>query len=53
MHYPHFSSLAAAGPPPAQRADATGDDHEVDRPIDIDEESDFADQGPLPDMDME
>ncbi len=37
----------------AQRADETNDDHEPDRLMDIDEERDFADQGPLTDMDME
>ncbi len=53
--YIHFSCLAAADPPPAQRADATDsdDDHEPDRPMDFDEERDFADQGPLTDMDVE
>ncbi len=48
-----FSCLAAANPPPAQRADASNDDHDPDRPMDFDEERDFADQGPLTDMDME
>jgi hypothetical protein len=36
-----------------QRADAIDHDHEPDRPIDFDDERDFADQGPLTDMDME
>ena len=51
-----FSCLAAAVPFPAQHADATDDDHEPDRPMDFDEEREFADQGtqgPLTDMDME
>ena len=39
--------------PLAQAADAT--DHECDpcQPMDFEEERDFADQGPLTDMDME
>ncbi len=44
---------AAADPRPAQRADETDDDSEPDRPMDFDEERDYADQGPLTDMDME
>ncbi len=53
-HYVYipFSCLAAADPPPEQRADASNDDHDPDRPVDFDEERDFADQGPLTDMDM-
>jgi hypothetical protein len=49
----YFLCPAAADPRLAQRADETDDDHEPDRAIDIDEERDFADQGPLTDMDME
>ncbi len=52
--YTKFSCLAAANPPPAQRADASDDDHEPGRPMDFGEDSaeerDFADQGPLTDM---
>ncbi len=43
----HVSGLAAADPPPAQRADATDDDHEPDRPMNFDGKRDVADQGPL------
>ena len=50
--YTHFSCLAAADPPPEQRAVATDDDHDPDRPMDFDEERDVGDQGPLSDMDM-
>ena len=53
MHFPDLLCPAAADPPPAQRADETNDDHEPDRPMDLDEERDYADQGPLTDMDME
>ena len=53
MHFSYFLCPAAADPRPAQRADETDDDHEPDRAMDIDEERDFADQGPLTDMDME
>ena len=53
MHFPDLLCPAAVDPPPAQRADETDDDHEPDRAMDIDEERDFADQGPLTDMDME
>ncbi len=49
----NFSCLAAADPPAAQRADTTDDDHEPDRPMDFNEERDFADQGPLTEMDIE
>ncbi len=45
--------ISAADPLPAQRVDATKHDHEPDRPMDFDKEFDFADQGPLTDMDME
>jgi hypothetical protein len=38
---------------PAQRADAINEDHDPDRPMDFDEERDFANQGPLTDMDVE
>jgi hypothetical protein len=53
MHFSYFLCPAAADPRPAQRADETDDNHEPDRAMDIDEERDFADQGPLTDMDME
>ncbi len=46
------SCPAAADHRPAQRANETDDDH-PDRAMDIDEEHDFADQGPLTEMDME
>ena len=52
MHFPHLLCPAAAYPPPAQRADETNDDREPDRPMDLDEERDYADQGPLTEMDM-
>ncbi len=45
--------LAAVDSPPEQRADATDDDHDPDRPMDFDAERDFADQGTLTDMGME
>jgi hypothetical protein len=53
MHFSYFLRPAAADPRPAQHADETDDDHEPDRAIDIDDKRDFADQGPLIDMDME
>jgi hypothetical protein len=53
MHFSYFLCPAAADPRPAQRADETDDDYQPDRAMDIDEERDFADQGPLTDMDME
>ncbi len=53
MHFPYSLCPAAADPRLAQPADETDDDHEPDRAMDIDEERDFADQGPLIDMDME
>ena len=53
MHFPDLLCPAAADPPPAQRADATNDDREQDRPMDSDEERDYTDQGPLTEMDME
>ncbi len=53
MRFSYFLCPATADPRPAQRADETNDDHESDRAMDIDEERDFADQGPLTDMDME
>ncbi len=53
MHFSYFLCPAAADPRPALRADETDDDHEPDRAMDLDEERDFADQGPLTDMDME
>ena len=52
-------SLAAANPAPgqAQRADANDGRHEhdadLDRPMDSDEERDYADKKTLSDMDME
>jgi hypothetical protein len=49
----NLSCLAAADRPQAQRADASDADHDPDRSMDSDEERDFADQGPLTDMDME
>ncbi len=48
-----FPAFAAANPPPGQVADATDDDHDPDRPMNFEEESNVADQGPLTDMDME
>ena len=53
MHFSYFLCTAAADPRPAQPEDGTDDDHEPDRAMDFDEERDFADQGPLTDMDME
>ena len=53
MHFSCFLCIAAADPRPAQHADETDDDNEPGRAMDIDEERDFADQGPLTDMDME
>ena len=56
MHFPELLCPAAADPPippPAQRADATNDDREQDRPMDSDKGRDYADQGPLTEMDME
>ncbi len=53
MHFSYFLCPAAADPHPAQRADKTNDDSKPDRPMDFDEECDYADQGPLTDMDME
>ncbi len=41
--FTYFSCLAAADRPPAQRADASDDDHDPDRSMDFDEERDFAD----------
>jgi hypothetical protein len=53
MYFSYFVCPAAADLRPAQRAVETDDDHEPDRLMDIDEERDFADQGPLTDMDMQ
>ena len=53
MHFPELLCPAAADPPPAQRVDATNDDREQDRPMDSDKGRDYADQGPLTEMDME
>ena len=44
---------AAVDPRLAQRVDETDDDREPDIPMDFDEEGNYADQGPLTDMDME
>ena len=50
-------SFAAVAPAPEQRADANDGEHErdadLDRPMDADEERDYADQDPLSDLDME
>jgi hypothetical protein len=53
LHFAYFLCPAAADPRPAQRADETDDDHEQNRPMDFDEERDYADQGPRTDMDMD
>jgi hypothetical protein len=55
MHFSYFLCPALADRPsrPAQRADETDDDREQNRPMDFDEERDFADQGPLTEMDTE
>jgi hypothetical protein len=53
MNFSYFLCPAAADLRPAKRADKTDDDREPDRPMDFDEERDYADQGPLTDMDME
>ena len=45
--------FAAAELHQAQPADAIDSGHDDDREMDFDEERDFADQGPLSDMDME
>jgi hypothetical protein len=47
MHFSYFLCPAAADPRPAHPAEETNDDHEPDRAMDIDEERDFADQGPF------
>ena len=49
----NLSCLAADNRSQAQRADASDADHDPDRSMDSDEERDFADQGPLTDMDMD
>ena len=49
----NLSCLAAVDRPQAQPAEASDADHDPDRSMDDDEERDFADQGPLTDMDME
>ena len=46
-------SLAAADIPPAHSAHAIDGGHDADQEMDSDKERDFADQGPLTDMDME
>jgi hypothetical protein len=48
-----LSCLAAADRPQAQRAEASDADHDPDGSLDPDGELDFADQGPLTDMNME
>ncbi len=53
MHSHYFLCPAAADLRPAQRVNETDDDREPDRPMDFDEERDYADQGRLTDMDME
>ncbi len=47
------SSLAAANLPPAQRSDASKGGNKPDLEMDPDEARDYADQGPMPDRDME
>ena len=47
------SSLAVANLPPAQRSDAGNGGNDPDREMDPDEACDYADQGPLPERDME
>ena len=49
----NLSCLAAVDRPQAQPAEASDADHDPDRSMDNYEERDFADQGPLTDMDME
>jgi hypothetical protein len=53
IHFSYFLCPAAADPRPAQRADETDDNHEPDRAMDIGEEHDSADKGPLTGMGME
>jgi hypothetical protein len=55
MHFLYLLCPAAADPRPAQRMDKTDDNQEpdCDSPMDFYEERDYADQGPLIDMDME
>jgi hypothetical protein len=52
MYSPYFLCLAAADPRQAQRVNETDDYRDPDRPMDFDKERDYADQGPLTDMDM-
>jgi hypothetical protein len=47
MRFPYFLCPTAADPCPAQRVDETDGDCEPDRPMDFDEERDYAGQGPL------
>jgi hypothetical protein len=47
MHFPYFSCPAAVDLRPAQRVDETDDDCEAGRPMDSDEERDYADHGRL------
>jgi hypothetical protein len=51
--FPFLFMLCSRRSSLAQPADETDDDHEPDRAMDFDEERDFADQGPLTEMDME
>jgi hypothetical protein len=53
MRFSDFLCPEATDLRPAQRADETDEDHEPDGPMDFDEERDYADQGPLTDMDKE
>jgi hypothetical protein len=53
MNFPYFLCPAAANPRLAQFVHETEGDSKPDRPMDFDEERDFANQGPLMDMDME
>ena len=52
-HGMRCSSLAAANLPPAQHSDAGDGGNDLDREMDPDEARDYADQGPLPERDME
>ena len=54
ISYVIYLFLAEADIPPAQSRDPVQDGaHDADRQMDFDEERDFADQGPLTDIDME
>ncbi len=52
-HGMRCSSLAAANLPPAQHSDVGDGGNDPDREMDPDEARDYADQGPLPERDME